>query len=60
MLLLELDSLLKGVLFVGVDYEIGVRSIDGLPIRSYLDAGCRVRGSPYTDDNFQLSRTLLS
>jgi hypothetical protein len=59
-LLLELDSLLKGILFVGVDYELGVRSINRLPIRSYSDAGRRVWDTPDTDDNFQQSTTFTS
>src|SRR3989442_2533123 len=57
MLLLELYSLLKGILFVGVDDELRVRSIDGLSIRSYSDAGRRVRDASHTDNNFQQSTT---
>src|SRR2546428_4837988 len=43
MLLLELDGLLEGILFVRVDYELRIRSINRLPVRSYSDTGRRVR-----------------
>src|SRR5437870_1527358 len=60
MLLLKLDSLLESILFVRVDYELRIRSINRLSIRSYSDPGCSVRDTTYTDDNFQRSTTLQS
>jgi len=60
MLLLELNGLLEGILFVRVDYELRIRSINRLPVRSYSDTGRRVRDTPYTDDNLQQSTTFPS
>src|SRR5205809_7811849 len=60
MLLLKLDSLLESILFVRVDYELRIRSINRLFIRSYSDPGCRVRYTAHADDNFQRSTTFQS
>jgi hypothetical protein len=57
--LLELDALLEGVFFVGVDDELGIRSVDRLPICRYLDACGRVGYSSDADDDLQLSTTFL-
>jgi hypothetical protein len=60
MLLLELDSLLEGILLVRVDYELRVRIVNRLAVSSYPDAGSRVRDTTYTDYNLQKSTTFPS
>src|SRR5712692_661509 len=60
MFLLELDSLLESILFVRVDYELGIRSVDRFPVRSYPDAGCCVWDAPHAYDNLQPSTTFPS
>jgi hypothetical protein len=59
-LLLELDSLLEGVLLVGVDYELRIRGINRPTVDSYLDARCGVWDATYTDDDFQQPATFPS
>src|SRR5438132_13002142 len=60
MLLLKLDSLLEGILFVRVDYELSVCGINRLPIGQYPDPCCGVRDAQHTDDNFQQPTTFPS
>jgi len=60
MLLLKLDSLFEGILFVRIDYELRVRSINRLSVRADSDSCCGVRNTPHTDDNLQQSTTFPS